>query len=87
MFSQALWIEVICLDYLEQFVQHTKCSVNNPVMLIMDNHGSRISLAVAEFAKENGECPITLYPHTSHKLYRRTAFGDFKRFYFDTLAN
>ena len=39
------WInEEIFVKYLEHFIQITKCSAENPVLLVMDNHASDISL-------------------------------------------
>ena len=36
------------VDYLDHFKKQTKCSPKNPVLLILDNHASHISLAAVE---------------------------------------
>ncbi|KAK0136737.1 Jerky -like [Merluccius polli] len=49
--------------FLEHFIHHTNCSIDHPVLLILDNHKSHISLK-AVTAKENGVVMLTLPPHT-----------------------
>ena len=77
------------LHCFKHFVKHAKCSINNPVMLMMDNQSSHISFAGADFAKENWLWPVTFYLHTSHKLQPldQTVLGPFKCFYRNALAN
>lgn len=71
------------LQYLKHFIKYTKCSVNCPVLLVMDNHDSHISVATLNLAKDNGVVLLTFPPHCSHKLQPldRTVYGPFKRFY------
>lgn len=51
--------------FLEHFICHT---IDHPVLLILDNHESHISLKAVKTAKENGVVMLTLPPHTSHRL-------------------
>ena len=63
------WInEEIFVKYLEHFIQFTKCSTENPVLLIMDNHASYISLTASLMGKKHKIVIVTIYPHTLHKL-------------------
>ncbi len=50
--------------FLEHFIRHTNCSIDHPVLLILDHHESHISLKAVTTAKENGVVMLTLPPHT-----------------------
>jgi len=69
--------------FLQHFVKHVKCSSEKPVLMLIDNHESHISLGSLKFAKENGIIMVTFPPHCSHKLQPldRTVFGPLKRHY------
>lgn len=45
-----------------------KPSKNEPVLLLLDNHSSHISLSIFDYCKEHGIILLTIPPHTSHKL-------------------
>ena len=63
------WVnEDLFLDYLNHFIRHTRCSKENRVLLILDNHEAHISLAAIDLAKENGVVLLTMPPHTSHRF-------------------
>lgn len=67
--SKSGWINGdIFVDVLEHLKKHTKCSADSPVVLIMDNHESHITINSLEFSKANGIILVTLPPHTSNKL-------------------
>lgn len=53
------------LKVLEYFVQNVHCSIENKVLLIMDNHDSHLSVDGLKFCKTNGIIILTLPPHTS----------------------
>ncbi|KAI4809047.1 hypothetical protein KUCAC02_017962 [Chaenocephalus aceratus] len=53
------------LIFLKHFIRHTNCSTDHPVLLILDNHESHISLKSVTIAKENGVIMLTLPPHTA----------------------
>ena len=73
----------IFADFLKHFVAHVKCSPTSPVLLLLDNHESHISVASIQYAKDNGVIMLTFPPHCSHKLQPldRTVYGPLKRFY------
>ena len=84
------WIDVeIFLKYIKQFIQFTNCSTKNPVLLIMDNHASHISLTASLMGRKHEKVMVTIHPHTSHKLQSldRTVYGPFKRYYNAALDN
>ena len=68
---------------LEFFKGSVRCTKENPVLLIMDNHESHLSVEGLDFCKENGIVVLTLPPHTYNKLQPldRCVFGPFKKFF------
>lgn len=54
--------------FLKHFVVHGKCSLDNKVLLILDNHESHISIKSLNFAKQNGIILLAIPPHCSHRL-------------------
>ncbi|XP_054285350.1 uncharacterized protein LOC129001936 [Macrosteles quadrilineatus] len=54
------------LDWLKHFVQHTKPSADDPVLLIADNHSTHCSLQAILYCRENNVTFLTLPPHASH---------------------
>lgn len=52
-------------EYLDHFIKHTRPSINDKVLLLMDNHESHVSLKVVDKARENGIIILTIPPHTS----------------------
>lgn len=76
----------VFLQWLEHFSKHTKCSLEHPVLLLMDNHTSHVSIAAIESAKKKGIVLLTFPPHCSHKLQPldRTVYGPLKRYYNDS---
>jgi len=78
------WMTAECfLEFLKHFVNHTKCSVDEPVLMILDNHDSHISVASIDFAKSHGVVMLTFPPHCSHKMQPldRSVYGPLKKFY------
>lgn len=78
----------IFVNYLKHFVKYSKCSKENPNVIICDNHESHISIESLNYAKNNGIYLLTIPPHTSHKLQPldRTIFGPLKS-YFNTACD
>lgn len=63
------WInEDLFLDWLKHFATFTKPSQNEPILLILDNHSSHISLRTYEFCKKNHIIMLSLPPHGSHRM-------------------
>jgi len=69
--------------FMEHFIKSTKCSKQRPVLLILDNHDTHLSIETIDLAKDNGVIMLTLPPHCSHKLQPldRSVYGPFKAFY------
>ncbi len=69
--------------YLPHFLKHAKATKDNPVLLILDNHQSHISIDSLSFAKANGIHMLTLPPHCSHKLQPldKAVYGPLKCYY------
>nr|XP_012234647.1 PREDICTED: uncharacterized protein LOC105679296 [Linepithema humile] len=69
--------------WLYHFKDYVKCTKNNPILLILDNHNSHISLNSYNYCKENGIVMLSLVPHTSHRLQPLDVcfFGPFKTAY------
>ncbi|XP_041358910.1 uncharacterized protein LOC121375496 [Gigantopelta aegis] len=57
------------LAFMKDFIKHLWCSVDNKVVLLLDNHESHISIEVLDYAKENGvimvSFPPTLFTQTT----------------------
>jgi DDE superfamily endonuclease len=71
------------VKFLVHFVCFVKCSSSSPVLLLMDNHDSHVSLPAIQYAKENGIVMLTFPPHCSHKLQPldRSVYGPMKKYY------
>ncbi len=67
-------------EFLDHLIQHTNCTPDRPMLLILDNLKAHISLKAVEIAKSNGIVLLTLPPHTSHRMQPLdvTVFGPFK---------
>lgn len=76
------------LLFMKHFVQFVRCSKEKPVLMVLDNHDSHLSIPVLNFCKANGIVLVSFPPHTSHKLQPldRTVFGPLKR-YFNSAAD
>lgn len=68
---------------MEHFIKHTSASKNNPLLLLMDNHSSHISLEVIDLCIENGITSVTFPPHCSHRSQPLdvSVFGPVKKAY------
>lgn len=78
------WINEELFDvFLAHLVQHTNCSPDHPMLLILDNHETHISLRALNLAKEKGIVMLTIPPHTSHRLQPldTAVYGPFKTYY------
>lgn len=82
--NQSGWsTELIFRQYLDHFIKFAKPTKEKPVLLIMDNHETHISIDIIEKAVSNGIVLLTLPPHTSDNLQPldRCVFGPFKAQY------
>lgn len=80
--------EATFVMFMEHFIKFTRPSKERPVIVLMDNHESHISVPAIRLAKENGVILVTLHPHTSNKIQPldKSVFGPFKT-YFNQAAN
>ncbi|XP_022163930.1 uncharacterized protein LOC111029276 [Myzus persicae] len=60
--------EEVFLEWLKHFNYYAKPSQEYPVLLILDNHNSHISMAAYEFCRSKHIVMLSLPPHTSHRL-------------------
>ncbi|XP_072392442.1 uncharacterized protein [Diabrotica undecimpunctata] len=60
--------EDLFLDCLKHFQRTTKSSEEDPLLLLMDNHGIHISLPYYDFCRSNHIHVVSLPPHSSHRL-------------------
>ncbi|KAJ8955183.1 hypothetical protein NQ318_009079 [Aromia moschata] len=56
------------LKWLQHFNEYVRPSNDNPVLLLLDNHSSHISLPAITFCRSNGIHLLSIPPHSSHKL-------------------
>lgn len=77
------------LLFLEHFTKHVRSSTERPVLLLLDNHESHVSIPVIDLARKSGIIFMTLHPHTSHKMQPldRGVFGPFKTYYNKAVNN
>ncbi|XP_011696449.1 PREDICTED: uncharacterized protein LOC105455090 [Wasmannia auropunctata] len=70
------------LLFITHFVKHVKCTPEKPILLLLDNHATHLSIAVIKYSKDNGIILLSFPPHTSHKLQPldRSVYGPFKRY-------
>ena len=68
--------------FMLHFVLHSRSSKEKPVLPLLDNHGSHLSVEAIELARDNGVVLPSFPPHTSHRLQPldRTVYGPFKCF-------
>uniref|UniRef100_A0A336LYP6 CSON005489 protein n=1 Tax=Culicoides sonorensis TaxID=179676 RepID=A0A336LYP6_CULSO len=67
-------------EVLKHIKHHTNCSLDDPILLLFDNHDSHCSIESIEFARENGIVSLPFPPHTSHRLQPLdvSVYGPFK---------
>ncbi|XP_050506078.1 uncharacterized protein LOC126884227 [Diabrotica virgifera virgifera] len=70
------------LLFSRHFVKHVGCSLDRPLLLLLDNHDSHLSIAALNYLKNNGVTVLSFPPHCSHKLQPldRSVYGPFKKY-------
>lgn len=53
---------------LKHIVNHIRCSADNKILLLVDNHESHISVEAIRYCKSNGIVLLSFPPHTTHRL-------------------
>ncbi|XP_043469509.1 uncharacterized protein LOC122503138 [Leptopilina heterotoma] len=71
------------IQYIRHFIKFVKPSVDSPVLLLMDNHSSHLSVDALDIASKNGVHILSFPPHCSHKLQPLdvSVFGPTKTYY------
>ncbi|XP_071646064.1 uncharacterized protein [Temnothorax longispinosus] len=69
------------VKFLQFFQSHVHASVDDPVLLILDNQESHLSIAGLDYCKSNGIIVLSSPPHCSHKLQplKRTVYDPLKK--------
>jgi hypothetical protein len=77
------------LEYLKHFFKHTRPTQDDPVLLIVDNHSSHLSLAAIDYCRLSNIIMLTLPPHGSHMMQPLdvTFFGPFKTYFSQSSDN
>lgn len=70
------------ISVLEHIKNHTNCSTENKILLLLDNHESHTTVKAINFCRDNGIVMLSFPPHTSHKLQPLDVgvYGPFKSF-------
>ncbi|KYN09256.1 hypothetical protein ALC57_18636 [Trachymyrmex cornetzi] len=68
--------------FMNHFIKHVKPSKDSPVLLLVDNHSSHLSIKTLDLAKENGVVMLSFPPHCSYKLQPLdvAVYGPFKKY-------
>lgn len=69
--------------FIRHFIRNVKPSFDSPVLLLMDNHTSHLSVDALDLAAANGVHILSFPPHCSHKLQPLdvSVFGPVKAYY------
>ncbi|KAJ2948846.1 hypothetical protein O0L34_g5772 [Tuta absoluta] len=66
--SSGLMTTIEFLRFINHFVEYTKSSPDNPVLLLLDNHSSHVDVEVVEKAITNSIILLSFPPCCTHKL-------------------
>lgn len=71
------------VKYMRHFIERSNSSLNNPTLLLIDNHCSHLSIEALDMAVENGVTLLSFPPHCSHKLQPLdvSVYGPVKTYY------
>lgn len=79
--SDSGWMNAkLFLDYMRHFIKHTNASKKSPILLVLDNHTSHLSIEAIDLAVDNGITMVSFPPHCSHRMQPLdvSVFGPFK---------
>lgn len=73
--------DLLFFKWLNHFQSQVKGTAADPILLILDNHASHISLPIYDFCRDNHIVLLTIPPHTSNHLQPLdlTFFGPLKK--------
>jgi hypothetical protein len=67
--SKNCWTnEDLFMSWIQHFFDHVKPNPQKPVLLVLDNHYSHITLKSYKFCNENGIVIVSITQHSSHRL-------------------
>ncbi|XP_022204364.2 uncharacterized protein LOC111060980 [Nilaparvata lugens] len=71
------------ISVMKHFIKHSGSTMENPTILICDNHESHLTIETIDLAKQNGVIIVTLPPHCSNKLQPLdiSVYQPFKAYY------
>nr|XP_022915950.1 uncharacterized protein LOC111425884 [Onthophagus taurus] len=71
------------VQVMQHFIKHTYVSLENPTLLIMDNHESHLSIDALDLIKKSGVSVLTLHPHITVEMQPVNVGlnGPFKTYY------
>jgi len=71
------------VEYMKFFVDRTKASKQSPILLLLDNHSSHLSIEALDLSAENGITILSFPPHCSHRLQPLdvSVYGPVKAYY------
>ncbi|XP_067949705.1 uncharacterized protein [Watersipora subatra] len=90
LFHDSGWMTDANFDrWMGHFISHTKPSQEDPVLLLMDNHSSHLSIPAINMAKDSGVILLKFPSHTTHKLQPLdvVVYSLFKTYYNHALNN
>ena len=70
-------------SFLNHFFKYSRPTEEKPVLLLLDNHASHISLEAIDFCKSSNITLLSFPPHCSHELQPldKSVYGPFKTYY------
>lgn len=68
--------------FMSHFIKFVRPSKDSPILLVLDNHSSHLSVPALELAKNNYITMLSFPPHCSHRLQPLdvSVFGPFKKY-------
>ena len=76
-------VETTFVAWFRHFIGNVHPSKTSPILFVLDNHETHLSIDFIDMAADNGVVVVTIPPHTSHKLQPLdiSVYGPFKRLY------
>lgn len=72
---------VIFVKLLEHIKNHTHSSPESPILLLLDNHETHVSVDAINYARNNGIVLLSFPPHCTHRMQPldKAVYGPFKQ--------
>ncbi|KAJ8956451.1 hypothetical protein NQ318_010765 [Aromia moschata] len=70
------------VKFIKHFIYHVRYSRERPVLLLLDNHDSHLSIEVVDICKQSDVTVLSFPAHCSHKLQPldRSVYGPLKKY-------